>query len=55
LYEAASAVLAQMLQSALLNVLVEVFGEYVEGLSKENLSLSVWEGRYADVPSMHSL
>lgn len=33
-----------MAKSLLLNVLVDVLGNYVEGLSKENLKVAVWSG-----------
>ncbi|KAJ1434358.1 N-terminal region of Chorein, a TM vesicle-mediated sorter-domain-containing protein, partial [Ochromonadaceae sp. CCMP2298] len=33
-----------MAKSLLLNVLVDVLGNYVEGLSKENLKVGVWSG-----------
>jgi vacuolar protein sorting-associated protein 13A/C len=34
-----------MAKSLLLNVLVDVLGQYVEGLTKENLKLGVWSGK----------
>ena len=34
-----------MAQKWLLNVLVQVLGEFVEGLSEENLKLGVWSGK----------
>jgi vacuolar protein sorting-associated protein 13A/C len=34
-----------MAQKLLLNVLVQVLGEFVEGLSEENLKLGVWSGK----------
>jgi vacuolar protein sorting-associated protein 13A/C len=34
-----------MAKSLLLNVLVDTLGNYVEGLSKENLKLGVWSGK----------
>lgn len=34
-----------MAKSLLLNILVDVLGNYVEGLSKENLKLGVWSGK----------
>eukprot|EP01031_Cornospumella_fuschlensis_P041470 gene41470-50607_t len=34
-----------MAKSLLLNVLVDVLGNYVEGLTRENLKLGVWSGK----------
>ena len=34
-----------MAKSLLLNILEEHLGQYVEGLSRENLKLGVWSGK----------